>query len=48
LPLTCRPRWLKADRVFLAATGGLSIRLGEDADVETVAATVGRHPWRTQ
>ena len=47
LPRSCRPRWLRADREFLARTGGLAVRLGSSAEVETVAASVGRHPWRT-
>jgi competence protein ComEC len=45
LPRTCVPRWLKADRAFLARHGGLSIRLGGAASVETVARAEGRHPW---
>jgi competence protein ComEC len=45
LPVTCRPRWLKADREFLARTGGLAIRLGAEPKVETVSAWTGRHPW---
>jgi competence protein ComEC len=47
LPRSCRPRWLRADRDFLARTGGLALRLGTSAEVETVASSVGRHPWRT-
>jgi competence protein ComEC len=46
LPRGCSPRWLKADRAFLARTGGLSITLGARPQVETVAALTGRHPWR--
>lgn len=45
LPRDCRPRWLRADRAFLARTGGLSIRLGDPPAVATVAERVGRHPW---
>jgi competence protein ComEC len=45
LPRSCVPRWLKADRAFLARTGGLAIRLGAGASVETAAAAAGRHPW---
>jgi competence protein ComEC len=45
LPRTCIPRWLKADRYFLARTGGLAITLGEHPRVATVADRVGRHPW---
>ncbi|HEX8644557.1 MAG TPA: ComEC/Rec2 family competence protein [Allosphingosinicella sp.] len=46
LPRSCRPLWLKADRELLEATGGLAIRLGARAQVETVAQSVGGHPWR--
>jgi competence protein ComEC len=45
LPPGCKPRWLKADRAFLARTGGLSISLGDRPQVATVAERVGRHPW---
>ena len=45
LPRACTPRWLKLDRVTLARTGGLSIRLGEEPIIETVADRVGDHPW---
>jgi competence protein ComEC len=45
LPDGCRPRWLKADRAFLSATGGLSITLGARPRVATVAGRQGRHPW---
>jgi competence protein ComEC len=45
LPRGCNPRWLRADRVLLRRTGGLSIRLGARAAVATVAERVGRHPW---
>lgn len=43
LPRACVPRWLKADRPFLARTGGIAISLGERPRVATVAA--GGHPW---
>jgi competence protein ComEC len=43
LPATCRPRWLKADRALLSRTGGLSIVLGDEPRVATVAGTA--HPW---
>ncbi|HEX9931366.1 MAG TPA: ComEC/Rec2 family competence protein [Allosphingosinicella sp.] len=46
LPRSCVPRWLKADRLFLARTGGLAIRFGSPPRVETVAAGTGEHPWR--
>jgi competence protein ComEC len=47
LPDGCVPRWLKADRTLLQRTGGLAVRLGARASVETVAERVGRHPWAT-
>jgi competence protein ComEC len=47
LPRSCQPRWLKADRHLLSATGGLALRFGADPEVETVAASVGDHPWRS-
>jgi competence protein ComEC len=45
LPRSCVPRWLKADRDLLLRTGGLAIRVGAGASVETVAATTRGHPW---
>ncbi|HJQ16871.1 MAG TPA: ComEC/Rec2 family competence protein [Allosphingosinicella sp.] len=45
LPGSCRPRWLKADRTLLDRTGGLSIALGQEPSVATVADRVGDHPW---
>jgi len=45
LPAACRPRWLKADRDFLARSGGLAIVLGPEPRVATVAGG-DRHPWR--
>jgi competence protein ComEC len=47
LPRSCRPTWLKADRVSLARTGGLAIDL-RDGSVETVAEAAGAHPWRVE
>jgi competence protein ComEC len=44
LPPWCTPKWLKADRVFLARTGGLAVTLA-GAKVETVADGEGEHPW---
>ncbi len=44
LPPWCVPRWLKADRVFLARTGGLAVTLA-GAKVEAVADGEGEHPW---
>jgi competence protein ComEC len=45
LPRTCRPRWLKADRAFLARSGGLAVTLGDRPRVVTVRDRVGKHPW---
>jgi competence protein ComEC len=45
LPRSCAPRWLKADRDLLARTGGLAVRFGRTARVETVASAAGAHPW---
>jgi competence protein ComEC len=45
LPAACRPRWLKADRDFLAKSGGLAITLGPVPRVATVASG-DQHPWR--
>jgi competence protein ComEC len=45
VPRACQPRWLRADRALLSRTGGLSIRLGREPYVATVADRVGRHPW---
>lgn len=44
LPPWCTPRWIKADRMFLARTGGLAITF-RGANVETVAESEGGHPW---
>ncbi|MCB2063971.1 MAG: ComEC/Rec2 family competence protein [Novosphingobium sp.] len=45
LPSSCRPRWLKADRAFLARNGGLTIDL-EKRKIRTVAESQGDHGWR--
>jgi competence protein ComEC len=45
LPVTCLPRWLKADRRLLGRTGGLAVTLGSAPRVKTVAEQTGRHPW---
>jgi competence protein ComEC len=45
LPRGCTPRWLKLDRVALSRTGGVSIYLGDEPHVETVAERIGDHPW---
>ncbi|HEX8448827.1 MAG TPA: ComEC/Rec2 family competence protein, partial [Allosphingosinicella sp.] len=47
LPGPCRPRWLKADRDFLARSGGLAITLGAVPEVRAVSAG-DRHPWIRQ
>jgi competence protein ComEC len=44
LPWSCRPRMLKADRSWLAQTGGLSIDL-ETGRVRSVAETQGHQGW---
>ena len=44
LPRTCRPRWLKADRMLLARTGGLAIGLAAPA-VRSVRRAGDAHPW---
>lgn len=44
LPPWCLPKWLKADRDFLARTGGLAVTLAAPK-VETVAEGEGMHPW---
>ncbi|WP_164114714.1 ComEC/Rec2 family competence protein [Sphingorhabdus sp. Alg239-R122] len=45
LPRSCHPRWLKADRVMLSQTGGLSIWLDSPPKLRTVAAQEGEHGW---
>ncbi|MDT0507985.1 ComEC/Rec2 family competence protein [Novosphingobium sp. MMS21-SN21R] len=44
LPFSCKPRMLKADRILLAATGGITIDLAS-GKIRTVAETQGRHGW---
>jgi competence protein ComEC len=44
LPIWCRPRWLKADAVLLAMTGGLAIRLTPPSIVTVADAQAGK-PW---
>lgn len=46
LPRGCVPRWLKADRKLLAATGGLAIRLGSPPTVAAALAKDSGKPWR--
>jgi competence protein ComEC len=45
MPRSCAPRWLKADRRFLAEHGGLAFHLGERPKAVTVAQSQGRHGW---
>jgi competence protein ComEC len=45
LPRGCQPRWLRADRAFLAEHGGLALTLGREARLATVRDAVGRHHW---
>ncbi len=44
LPRSCRPRWLKADRRYLARSGGLAIDL-EARKITAVADSQGQHGW---
>jgi competence protein ComEC len=44
LPRSCHPRWLKADRRFLARSGGLSINLADET-ITSVAQSQGSHGW---
>lgn len=44
LPASCRPKWFKADRNLLGATGGMSIDL-KSGSVRTVASGQGDHGW---
>jgi len=46
LPMSCRPRWLKADRRYLAENGGLALYLASGR-ISTVAEGQGDHPWWT-
>lgn len=45
MPRSCAPRWLKADRRYLAANGGLAIGLGATPSVTSVAQSQGEHGW---
>ena len=45
MPWSCQPRWIKADRRFLAEYGGLSLFLGTNPHVRTVADGQGQHGW---
>lgn len=44
LPKGCTPRWLKADRRYLAASGGLAISLSPPR-IDRVNDSRRRHPW---
>jgi competence protein ComEC len=44
LPRSCRPSWLKADRRYLAASGGLAIDLNSQ-NITSVAQSQGAHGW---
>jgi competence protein ComEC len=44
LPRSCRPSWLKADRRYLAAHGGLAIDLTSQS-ITSVAQSQGAHGW---
>ena len=44
LPYSCQPRWIKADRRMLDATGGLTINLTRQR-LDTVAQHEGEHGW---
>lgn len=45
LPRSCAPRWLKADRRFLAEHGGLALYLNGNLRVVTVGQSQGEHGW---
>jgi competence protein ComEC len=45
LPRGCVPRWLKLDAPALRRTGGLSVYLGSNPRVDSVADRVASHPW---
>lgn len=44
LPRSCQPRWLTADRRFLAREGGTAVYLADER-VRTVAQSQGEHGW---
>lgn len=44
LPRSCAPRWLKADRAYLAQHGGIAISLS-DGEVRSVSQGAGEHGW---
>ena len=45
LPRSCAPRWLKADRRFLAEQRGMALYLGGEPRLVTVAESQGEHGW---
>lgn len=45
LPRGCVPRWLKADRRFLAENGGLALYLDRPPRLVTVGQGQGEHGW---
>lgn len=45
LPRSCAPRWLKADRRYLAEHGGLAVYLGPVPRIVTVGDRQGAHGW---
>ncbi|GAA4643717.1 ComEC/Rec2 family competence protein [Pontixanthobacter gangjinensis] len=44
LPWSCKPKWLKADKNYLKASGGLSINLANER-IDKVSDSMGRHGW---
>lgn len=44
LPRSCRPRWLKADRMLLSHTGGIAIDIA-NRTIKTVTEQQGQHGW---
>ena len=45
MPRSCAPRWLTADRRFLAEQGGLALYLGASPRLVTVGESQGEHGW---
>jgi competence protein ComEC len=45
MPRSCAPRWLKADRRFLAEYGGMALYLDGTARLVTVGESQGEHGW---
>jgi competence protein ComEC len=45
LPYSCKPKWMKIDRNFLAHSGGIAINLS-NAAVETVSQASNGSPWQ--